>query len=253
MCAVAQTNSGSYTWNAPKKLQDSTTITNGDQYGLQIIDDTTGEGSFSAPFSLSVPDSTFGTAEADEEEEEETVSSSVVESSSSAAPTSTEASSSSSSSSSAESTSATPTSTSETESSASATPTSTSSAKPKETDADEDEPTKSTATDDAASSPTETDDPNNTPLPSSSGPPIGPIVGGVFGGFAALAFLVVGGLYLSRRMRKEKTKREMRTSGFLRNMEAVDREHAEYMKQHGSVKESPAEKYERTQGMSNAF
>lgn len=80
---------------------------------------------------------------------------------------------------------------------------------------------------------------------------MGPIVGGVLGGLAALAFLFVFGVFLARRMRKEKTKREMRSSGFLRNMEAVEQEHADYMKQ--KARESAARRYEETKGMGNAF
>lgn len=55
-------NSGSYIWNIPQSLQDSSTMPEGDKYGFKILDDATGTYEYSPPFDISVPGSTYGGA-----------------------------------------------------------------------------------------------------------------------------------------------------------------------------------------------
>lgn len=53
-------NTGSYTWSPSKALESWESMPSGDIYGLKIVDDLTNTFEYSNPFSLSVPDSTYG-------------------------------------------------------------------------------------------------------------------------------------------------------------------------------------------------
>jgi len=55
------------------------------------------------------------------------------------------------------------------------------------------------------------------------------ILGATFGSILGLGILIVVILVLIRKRRAAMTKRQMRSSGFQRGMEEVEREHAEYM------------------------
>ncbi|KAI5778509.1 hypothetical protein EDC01DRAFT_335517 [Geopyxis carbonaria] len=284
--ATAIGNSGTYSWNVPKDVQDSASM-NGDKYALKIIDDATGGATYSAPFDLTVPGSTFQAAGQPSNSnpapsQSPSPSQSAPSDSSSAEPqTSSETSASPTVQIAAVSSSSIPSPTSSGEQGSTVQQTSSpaktasgeaptftavhskvSGAAVNSANVNAAEAASPTGIESAAGATKGGRDPADD---NSNKVNTGVIVGSVVGGVAGIALLVGGILLFMRRRRRAATKKMIRSSAYKEKMKQVDAAHENYMRsleadeqrareaQETAKRDAAIRQYGQSNGMVNAF
>ncbi|KAL7267521.1 hypothetical protein RUND412_009890 [Rhizina undulata] len=218
-------NTGSFTWNIPNSLQDSSTMPSGNKYGLRIMDDATGTYQYSPPFDISVTDSTFGgtssttaaAASSVSQISQTTIASSTQESSTSTIQAETTTSVSSSTPTSETTPAQTPSASSSPPYStvvSTSTPTPTPTETPQTVSTSIQQSALPVSTSTSASTTgtgtlaASTASNSSTPSNPTSSPQLPVIIGAAAGGFAAIAGIIFAGVLISRSLRRRKTLNE---------------------------------------------